>query len=173
MVVGNRCCTICPSNGRYSAMGYKLQYVALLKKKFMNLIKHYFVALALAYCALSEGQNQTFQFNITNISAAKGAVFVQLYNSEDSWLQSVFMQKQLDADSTTKSVSFDLPYGTYGIAIYQDVIQNGEPDMNFIGAPKEPVAFGNNYRPFMGEPRLKKAAVVFDQEYKIQTLKLK
>jgi len=39
-------------------------------------------------------------------------------------------------------VSFNVPYGKYGVTIYQDMNGNGESDMNYLGIPKEPEDLG-------------------------------
>lgn len=117
-------------------------------------------------------QKKSFDIKITNIKVGEGNVVIAISNKEEDWLEKPFKTIIVESDSETKVVSFDVPYDTYAISVYQDVIQNDEPDMNFIGAPKEPVAFGNNYKPFLGEPKFKKSAVLFDSTYKAQSLKL-
>ena len=46
----------------------------------------------------------------------------------------------------------DLNFGTYALAIYQDVNSNGKIDKTIIGIPTEPYAFSNNYRPKVKAP---------------------
>ena len=46
----------------------------------------------------------------------------------------------------------DLKFGTYALALYQDVNSNGKIDKNFIGIPKEPYAFSNNFKPKLKAP---------------------
>lgn len=120
----------------------------------------------------SNAQNKSFDIEITNIKVGEGNIVVAISNAEEDWLEKPFKTISTKSDSDTKTVSFEVPYDTYAISVYQDVIQNAEPDMNFIGVPKEPVAFGNNYKPFLGEPKFKKASVIFNSNYKLQSLKL-
>lgn len=46
----------------------------------------------------------------------------------------------------------NLKFGTYALAIYQDVNGSGKINKNFIGIPNEPYAFSNNYRPTVKAP---------------------
>ncbi|MEM8678843.1 MAG: DUF2141 domain-containing protein [Planctomycetota bacterium] len=52
----------------------------------------------------------------------------------------------------------DLPPGTYAIAVYQDVNDNGKMDKSGFGIPTEPYGFSNNARGTMGPPSFQKAA---------------
>ena len=124
------------------------------------------------FILVSKAQTKSFDIEITNIKVGEGNVVVAISNAEEGWLEKPFKTISIKSNSETKTVSFEVPYDTYAISVYQDVIQNDEPDMNFIGAPKEPVAFGNNYKPFLGEPKFKKSSVIFNSSYIVQSLKL-
>ncbi|MCP9198575.1 DUF2141 domain-containing protein [Gramella sp. GC03-9] len=114
---------------------------------------------------------QKFEIKITNIKPGKGEVKVALSNNEKDWLEKPAHALSFESDSETKTISFEVPYGTYAISIYQDINGNNELDTNFMGIPKEPIAFGNNYKPF-GKPDFKSAAVDFKSGYQIPELKL-
>lgn len=45
-----------------------------------------------------------------------------------------------------------LKFGTYAIAFYQDLNNNGQLDKNPLGIPKEPYAFSNDIRPKLKAP---------------------
>lgn len=47
----------------------------------------------------------------------------------------------------------DLPYGTYAIAVFQDLNGNGKLDTGLMGMPKEPYCFSNNFRPRFSGPK--------------------
>lgn len=47
----------------------------------------------------------------------------------------------------------DLPYGTYAIAVFQDLNGNGKLDTGLLGIPKEPYCFSNNFRPRFSGPK--------------------
>ena len=52
--------------------------------------------------------------------------------------------------------------GKYAILAFWDINNNNKLDRNFIGIPKEPTAFSNDYRP-KGPPNFNKAAIIFDK----------
>lgn len=121
--------------------------------------------------AVSSAYGQSFQIEITDIQNDKGKVIVSIYNNEEDWFNKPFKEIAFQTSENSKVIAFDVPYGQYAVSVYQDTKPNGELDMNFIGIPREPIAFGNNYKPF-GDPKFKSATVRFDSSYKIQTLKL-
>lgn len=131
-----------------------------------------YIIVLIGFTYSSYSQEHDFKITITNIKLNKGKVFVAISNSKKNWLENAYKTIAIKSDSITKTITFSIPFDKYGIAVYQDTIQNNEPDMNFLGAPKEPVAFGNNYKPFLGEPKFRKASVLFDKNYKQQILKL-
>jgi uncharacterized protein (DUF2141 family) len=74
-------------------------------------------------------------------------------------------------DQDAQIASFDVPYGKYAITIYQDLNENSEADMNFLSIPKEPIGFGNNYKPF-GEPKFESCAIDFNADSKPERINL-
>lgn len=46
----------------------------------------------------------------------------------------------------------NLPPGRYALALYHDMNDNWKLDKNFVGYPKEPYGFSNNYRPVFSGP---------------------
>ncbi len=46
----------------------------------------------------------------------------------------------------------NLPPGRYALALYHDMNDNWKLDKNFVGYPKEPFGFSNNYRPIFTGP---------------------
>lgn len=46
----------------------------------------------------------------------------------------------------------EVPEGTYGAAVFQDINKNGELETNFVGLPKEPIGFSNDARINFGPP---------------------
>jgi uncharacterized protein (DUF2141 family) len=135
-----------------------------------------FVTLCIASVFLSsfitsEQEKSKLTIAIEGINKGNGKVIVAIYNNEADWLEKPFKEITFETSENSKVVSFDVPYGTYAVSVYQDTKPNGETDMNFLGIPKEPVAFGNNYKPF-GEPDFEKASVQFNSNYTAQTLKL-
>ncbi|MEM6767222.1 MAG: DUF2141 domain-containing protein [Bacteroidota bacterium] len=116
-------------------------------------------------------QQHTFEVEIQNIKKNGGDIIVEVFTDEANWLKNAYAAKTIPSDREVKTVSFDLPYGKYAVSIFQDTKENGELDRTFIGIPKEPIAFGNNYKPF-GSPKFKSALIDFNSEYQPQALKL-
>ena len=113
----------------------------------------------------------TLAIKISNVRKNSGKIVVEIYNSKASWLKNPFKKLELAPDQDSQTASFEIPYGRYAITVYQDINANGETDMNFIGIPKEPVGFGNNYKPF-GEPKFESASIDFNPTSKPQEIKL-
>ena len=123
----------------------------------------------LLYSTISEAQ--TLKIEISNIQKHGGVVNIAIFDKESDWMDTPMQTTTVETESDSEVVSFELPYGSYAVSVFQDVDGNNELDTNFMGIPKEPIAFGNNYKPF-GKPKFKDAALNFDKDYKIQTLKL-
>lgn len=116
-------------------------------------------------------QQAPLQIQILNVEKNNGKVVVEIYNAKADWLKKPFRRMILAADDNTKKAVFDVPHGKYAISIYQDTNENGELGMNFLSIPKEPIGFGNNYKPF-GEPKFESALVDYGPTSKPAAIKL-
>ncbi|NVO86653.1 DUF2141 domain-containing protein [Hymenobacter terrestris] len=103
-------------------------------------------------------QQAPLQIQILNVEKNNGKLVVEIYNAKAEWLKKPFRRVTLAPDDNTKKAVFAVPYGKYAVSIYQDTNENGELGMNFLQIPKEPIGFGNNYKPF-GEPRFESALI--------------
>ena len=66
------------------------------------------------------------------------------------------------AGRNSATVSFaDIPYGKYAIMVFQDMNGNKKLDKGFLGIPKEPFAFSNNFRPLFGPPSWKDCEIEY------------
>lgn len=113
----------------------------------------------------------TLEIKIANVQKNSGKVVVEIYNSESSWLKTPFRKAVLATNQEVQSASFQVPYDKYAISIYQDVNDNGKLDSGIFSIPKEPIGFGNNYKPF-GRPKFTSAAIDFKATSKPQEIKL-
>jgi uncharacterized protein (DUF2141 family) len=103
-----------------------------------------------------------FVLKITGILAVKGQIKIAMFNSPETWLgDHPAYNATVDVDSkvVTWKIS-DIPYGDYGIAIFQDENKNGKIDKNFLGIPQEPYGFSNNMRVTFGPPSWDKSKFV-------------
>lgn len=108
-------------------------------------------ALLLACGAMAQGK---IRIEIKEVRSSKGAVFINLFQSEDGFpsdWDKAFKQVKLEANKGNISYTFEgVPWGTYAVSIAHDENNNGEMDTNFIGMPKEPVGASNQTR--LGKP---------------------
>ncbi len=116
-------------------------------------------------------QQAPLQIQILNVQKNGGKVVVEIYNAKSEWLKKPFRRTTLAADGNTKKALFEVPHGKYAISVYQDTNENGELGMNFLSIPKEPVGFGNNYKPF-GEPKFESALIDYSPTSKPAAIKL-
>ena len=142
----------------------------------MNLFKNIGISLTLSivailFTALKPSEQEILEIKITNIKINSGNVVVEIYNDKTNWLKSPYRKLSVPSIQNVQTASFQVPYGKYAVTIYQDLNENGEADMNFLGIPKELVGFGNNYKPF-GEPKFKSASIEFGKTSKSHAIKL-
>ncbi len=127
--------------------------------------------MVISFTSFKSFGQDSLNIKVSNIKKNNGKIIVEIYNSRTSWLKAPYRKMVLAANENVQTASFQVPYGRYAVTVYQDVNVNGETDMNFIGIPKEPVGFGNNYKPF-GEPKFESASVEFKETSKLQEIKL-
>ena len=143
----------------------------------MNLLKSIGVLIIFSIATLSFTafntleQEKLLNIKITNIKENRGKVVIEIYNTKTSWLKIPYRKLTLSSSQNFQIAEFRVPYGKYAVTVYQDLNNNGEADMNFLGIPKELVGFGNNYKPF-GEPRFKSALINFEATSKPEEIKL-
>jgi uncharacterized protein (DUF2141 family) len=118
----------------------------------------------------------TLRVVATNVSSDAGTIEVWVYENEDTWLsdryrtrKAVPVKGNLQGDTVTLELL--LPPGEYALSVFHDENGDGKLARNFIGIPKEPAGFSNNYRP-KGPPRFAKAAFQLGSEPVEQRIRL-
>ena len=101
--------------------------------------------LLLSIFSLKKDTAQMLILEVENIKVAKGHVWFGIYDSEQSFLNEE-KAVAIFGEAVTKEgkiqVKFDkIPFGTYAVAVFHDVNDNGTLDQTFIVIPKEPFAF--------------------------------
>lgn len=134
----------------------------------MNLIVTYLLLLL----APLVNPNPKLTVEINNISTMQGSVKVAVFNTHKNFLgkDSAIRNYSLVADGESKKMVIDdLPQGEYAIAIYHDINSDDECNLNFIGIPKEPYGFSNNFKPRFSAPKFSdcKISLVKNQTVKI------
>ncbi len=118
----------------------------------MNILLTYLLLLATPFI----NNNPKLTVEINNINKIKGSVKVAVFNTDKNFLEkdSAIRNYSLNVDSSSKKIVIeDLPKGVYAIAIYHDVNSDDVCNLNFIGIPKEPYGFSNNFRPKFSAPK--------------------
>ena len=90
---------------------------------------------------------------------AGGTVAFELFNSANTFgdFRDPVKVVQQPLDGRAIYNLSDLPAGEYALLVYYDTNNNNHIDKNFIGIPKEPLAFSNGYQP-KGPPSYQRAA---------------
>jgi len=88
-----------------------------------------------------------------------GIVIGMLFDSSSTFvdLRDPIKVVTLKAGERMSGRMSDLPGGEYALVVYHDENGNGRLDKNFIGIPREPLGFSNQYRP-QGPPTFSRAA---------------
>ena len=103
-------------------------------------------------------------------------IWIGIYDSEENFLvKERAIVKGYTVEQAGKiHISLpDLSYGTYAIAIFHDLNNNGYLDQNVLGIPSEPFAFSRRPRSKFRKPRFEEVAVSFSPNYQEVTLPLK
>ncbi len=99
---------------------------------------------------------------VTNVRQVGGTLKVGLYQPGEGFGREdakPFRDKQIEIVKPGSAVvEFDVVPGTYAIALFQDVNNNGRIDKNLIGYPKEPFGFSNDVRPRLAAPSFEDCA---------------
>lgn|SRR5690554_4236621 len=101
--------------------------------------------------------NETYDLTVTikNIKHVEGSIEIGLFNNGDRFMEAGQAYKSVSVKVTGNAETIvikDLPKGTYAISLYHDRNSNGKCDRNFLGIPKEPYAFSNNFKPKFSAP---------------------
>jgi uncharacterized protein (DUF2141 family) len=117
---------------------------------------------------LGFSQNSNLTINVSNIKNNTGTVIVELYNSKEKFLKTVYKKESSAIQSNLASVIFtNIPKDEYTVMVYHDGNKNGKLDKSFIGIPKEPIACSNGAKGFMGPPKYDDAKFIITTDTKI------
>ena len=105
------------------------------------------------------------------ISSSEGYIGVGVYNTENTFLkdgktfEGAFEQSK--EGNTTITIA-NLPEGTYAVSIFHDENGNEELDTNFIGVPKEDVAFSKGKMKTFGPPSFDECSFKLTSDFEIK-----
>ncbi len=118
---------------------------------------------------LALAQNK-ISIDVHEVPSSKGKISVAVYNSEEGFLKfdQVFKCDSIAAKKGITQLSIkDLPEGEYALAIFYDENGNDKLDTNWLGIPKEKVAFSNAKMKTFGPPKFKECAFKLFSDTKI------
>lgn len=125
-------------------------------------MRHYLILACSALFLL--GMNRpaagSMELAITDIKHNYGTLWIGIYASEEAFLdkEQAHLQAVKISDLKGKHIYLnDLDYGDYAVALFHDLNNNGEMDVNWVGVPEEPYAFS---RPVSSKWRLPKFSEV-------------
>lgn len=93
--------------------------------------------------------------SVRGVTSSEGHINIAIYNESDGFLK---LDSAFKTDSTkakkgvTQLTIGDLPPGTYAIALFHDKNANAILDTNWLGIPKEDVAFSKAKMKAFGPP---------------------
>jgi uncharacterized protein (DUF2141 family) len=128
----------------------------LLKGVFMKIR---FGLLLLLPC-LSAAQHM-LTVKVEGLKSSEGLVAVAVYNTSSAFLKDgkAFTGAFETTKKGTTMISIpNLPKGTYAVSIFHDENGNKQLDTNFVGIPKEPVAFSKAQMKMFGPPGFEECA---------------
>ena len=115
----------------------------------------------------AEGDANLLTVRVTDIPGVKGNLLVGLYETPESFTDSpmdVSPKIELVTAEDQVVVFNDLKPGKYAIAVVQDLNKNGKLDRNFLGMPKEPLAFSVIKKIPKGKPKFEACAFEIGDE---------
>jgi uncharacterized protein (DUF2141 family) len=128
------------------------------------------LTMGLLLTILSAGFNPeekgSLNVSLSNIKAT-GKINIAIYRDGDEFPDEKFMVTRKSAENAKDKCEFQfesLPFGSYAVALYQDVNGNGKLDKGMFGVPQEPFAFSNNFRPRFGGPSFDKCKFDFTKD---------
>lgn len=110
----------------------------------------------LFFSQIFQWESPSIHVKITNIEEVKGEMYIAIYNESDDFPNDGQWSFRTSKEVSEAFLEFqveDLEIGTYAVAIFHDVNGNGEMDENWMGIPKEPFAFSNNFKPKFSAPK--------------------
>ncbi|WP_127136236.1 DUF2141 domain-containing protein [Flagellimonas oceanensis] len=130
-------------------------------------MKVFFLFLLLPIIGFSQN---TLSIRVNNVESAKGKVNVAVYDSDEAFLSFDQVLKSNSVVAHEGSVVLhipDLPAGKYALAIFHDENDNGKLDTNWLGIPKEKVAFSHGKMKTFGPPKFKECAFTMSSDHEI------
>jgi uncharacterized protein (DUF2141 family) len=107
--------------------------------------------------SLNLNAQNIIEVEISNFASDKGVAQIGLFNTETSFLEKVYKEKEVKIrDQKVVAIFTDIPDGTYAISVFHD--KNKDRKLNtFLGIPTENYTASNNASSKFGPPKWKDA----------------
>jgi len=119
---------------------------------------------------------QDVEVTITGIRNTKGQMGIGVFRDNESFKkEQTYRDLQFakkDVSSGEMKVRFDLPPGTYGLALVDDENEDGEMEYNFVGVPKEGFGFSDYYEKGLKKPKFDSFSFTLEKGQK-KSIKIK
>ncbi|MEL6719579.1 MAG: DUF2141 domain-containing protein [Bacteroidota bacterium] len=123
--------------------------------------------LLLSILSINNEEKQPLILEVENIEVAKGHIWFGVYDSEQSFLNEekavAIFGEAVEREGTLQIKFNEIPFGTYAIAVFHDVNNNGTLDQTFVGIPKEPFAFSQSLKSKWRAPEYEEMKFSFNQ----------
>lgn len=131
-------------------------------------MKKSILVLVFLISGFANAQSVSLEVKVTGFKNDSGKVRIGLYNSEFSFLKTIYKSQAEEIKNEVAAVTFsDLPKGEYAISLYHDENNNGILDKNMFGIPSEDYAASNNAKGVMGPPKYADAKFTINTNSKI------
>lgn len=130
-----------------------------------------FLALIPACLGFFFSQEPTVVISITNLQSTTGNLYIGWYVQPEGFriLEKAKYKRIVPVVEQEKiTARFQVPRGTYAVAVFLDTNDNGQLDTNFFGAPTEPYGFSNNKLFAFRPTSFEEAAFRVDAEMEIE-----
>jgi uncharacterized protein (DUF2141 family) len=112
-------------------------------------------------------QDAILSLTITHVKQGKGSVYASVWANAETFFKKPMLSEVMKADQDSVQFIFRLTPGEYAISAYQDINDNKKLDQGLFGIPKEPVGFGNNFRPRFSAPQFRDCSLLIKNDMKM------
>lgn len=117
------------------------------------------VALTLSTFSVASALAADVEVQVSHLRDSRGSIAVALFSIENArtFPDAGALANLKQSLKESKPIVFrDLPTGDYALAAFHDANDDGRMNTNFIGIPKEGIAFSNNPTLYFGAPSFAK-----------------
>lgn len=127
---------------------------------------------SLILCVFSQyvfSQKAQLEIEILGINEVRGKIQIAVYDDSEVFPKKgkAYRVERFSVTSTKMNVVLNnLPHNEYAIAVFHDINEDQECNLNFIGIPKEPYGFSNNIKPVLKAPSFELTSIILNAEKK-------